>query len=102
MIFFFLLHSLFNEYSGRQINTDRTVARRGGRQKRRKYGEEGQRTENCGRSGGGILLISVKPCKSQEVGTKVYKAKPVYPRAVLARLYGRKRKPCNDVRVDVV
>lgn len=52
------------------------------------------------RTAAGILLISVKPCKSQEVGTKVYKAKPVYPRAELARLYGRKPKPCVDASVD--
>lgn len=38
-----LLHSSFNEYSERQINTDRTVAKR--RRRRRWVSVEGQRTE---------------------------------------------------------
>lgn len=51
-----LLHSLFNEYSERQINTDRTAARRWRRKRRERRNRRGK--EEGGKSKGreGLLL----------------------------------------------
>lgn len=44
-----LLHSLFNEYSERQINTDRTAVKGGGGEEEEASKEENQRRGRAGR-----------------------------------------------------
>lgn len=54
-----LLHSLFNEYSERQINTDRTVARRWRRKEREEELERkgrGWKVKRKGRSSSVVII----------------------------------------------
>lgn len=83
-----LLHSLFNEYSERQINTDRTAAKRRKKRRRRKPGGEGKRCLSVVKSKGrkwssrttADPLNSLKSCSERKVepqGRNILYSSPV-------------------------